>query len=477
MEEATKLHQFFFSNPRDRQALSELGIHWVDLPPVNEKDQTALASSNLPEPYTGMTLGQYFELIHPEDKQRILAAFDALRKGESKMFRETYRLIHPDGSVVWIKNHTTIIDLEGTQKRRVLVGTNVNVTEHLKTENQLRVLLSRERKQRIEVETLRQVAAAISASLNMEETVKRILEETRRIIPYDSGTVEIVQPDRLKIIGGYGFDNIAEVLNIYIRYPDETSLSTKAVREKRTIMTNDVAKDFPVFNQPHKDKVIHSWMAIPLVRFDEVIGLMALDSFKPNAYSQKHVRLAELVGVHVAIALENARLHEEAYQMAMEDFLTGLGSRHRFQMEGRILFESARRSADCLGIIMMDIDFFKKVNDEFGHPTGDEVLKRIALVLKNNLRGMDLIARYGGEEFLAILPSTSEEETFSVAEKLRTLVEQLDHPEFPQSVTVSAGCFAGIPGSHDTLDGFVSWADKALYRSKAEGRNRTTVLP
>jgi len=477
MEGASKLHQFFYSRPGDLQALSELGIHWVDLPPVNKNDAVSLASSNLPEPYTGMTLGQYFELVHPDDKQRVLEAFHAMRKGESKMFRETYRLIHSDGSVVWIKNHTTIIDLEGTGQGRVLVGTNVNVTEHKKTENQLRVLLSRERRQRMEVETLRQVAAAISASLNMEETVKRILEETRKIIPYDSGTVEIVQPGRLKIIGGYGFDNITEVLNIHIRYPDEHSLSTKAVREKRTIMTNDVAKDFPVFKQPHKNKTIQSWMAIPLIRFDEVIGLMALDSFSPNAYSQKHVRLAELVGVHVAIALENARLHEEAYQMAMEDFLTGLGSRHRFQMEGRILFESARRSAECLGIIMMDIDFFKKVNDEFGHPTGDEVLKRIALILKNNLRGMDLIARYGGEEFLAVLPSTSEEETYSVAEKLRTLIEKWDHPEFSQAVTVSAGCFAGIPGSHDTLDGFVAWADKALYRSKAEGRNRTTLLP
>ena len=476
MEEGAKLHQFFFSHPQDRRALSELGIHWVDLS-AHEKKADNLASSNLPEPYAGMNLGQYFQLVHPEDKQRVLDAFDALRKGDSSMFRETYRLINPDGSVIWIKNHTTIIDLQGSPKRRVLVGTNINVTEHKKTENQLRVLLSRERKQRMEVETLRQVAAAISASLNMEETVKRILEETRRIIPYDSGTVEIVQPDRLQIIGGYGFDNIADILKIHIRYPDENSLSTKAVREKRTIMTNDVAKDFPVFKQPHKDRVIPSWMAIPLIRFDEVIGIMALDSFSTTAYPQKHVRLAERVGVHVAIALENARLHEEAYQMAMEDFLTGLGSRHRFQLEGRILFESARRSAETLGLIMMDIDFFKRVNDEFGHPTGDEVLKRIAAIMKKNLRSMDLIARYGGEEFLAILPSTSEEETYGVAEKLRILVEKEIHPELKKSVTVSAGCFAGIPGPQDTLDGFVAWADRALYRSKAEGRNRTTLLP
>jgi diguanylate cyclase (GGDEF)-like protein len=127
-----------------------------------------------------------------------------------------------------------------------------------------------------------------------------------------------------------------------------------------------------------------------------------------------------------------------------------------------------------MSIIMVDIDNFKRLNDEFGHLLGDEVLRSVSTIMKQQLRKVDLVCRYGGEEFAIVVPETSGENALRVAEKLRRQVESHHFPGVPRPVTISAGV-ADYPTHGITRDEVVAAADNALYQAKQAGRNRVVA--
>jgi len=161
-------------------------------------------------------------------------------------------------------------------------------------------------------------------------------------------------------------------------------------------------------------------------------------------------------------------------ELATIDSLTGILNRgeglRRFDQE----ISRSRRRQQPLSIILIDIDYFKKFNDNFGHQVGDQVIRLIAGCLTATLRNYDIICRYGGEEFLVVLPSTTLLKGIETAERLRSLVEEMtttvEEREMLVSLTISLGVASLQPG--DSLDGLVHRADNALYLAKEEGRNR-----
>lgn len=174
------------------------------------------------------------------------------------------------------------------------------------------------------------------------------------------------------------------------------------------------------------------------------------------------------------------RLHkaqQQIEQLAITDELTGVANRRYFLQRYEEEIDRARRYNSNLSVIMLDIDHFKDVNDTFGHPVGDIVLKEVARLLSANIRTSDLIARYGGEEFVILIPSMNMEEAARAAEKLRVVVEvnhiMMEGPDV--QVTVSAGV-ADIESIMDEKgsikDKLLRNADKALYSAKETGRNR-----
>jgi diguanylate cyclase (GGDEF)-like protein len=138
--------------------------------------------------------------------------------------------------------------------------------------------------------------------------------------------------------------------------------------------------------------------------------------------------------------------------------------------------DRARRFDSGMAVLMIDIDQFKRLNDEFGHLLGDEVLRQVSSMFHQQVRKIDVVCRYGGEEFAILLSQTNQQHSLAVAEKLRRLVESWQFPGVPQSVTISAGV-ATFPDHGTTRDELVKSADAGLYAAKQGGRNRVLLGP
>jgi diguanylate cyclase (GGDEF)-like protein len=182
----------------------------------------------------------------------------------------------------------------------------------------------------------------------------------------------------------------------------------------------------------------------------------------------------------ITVTAELAWESEKAQQVANQDGLTGLANRRNLNQVLDQEIKRAARSRQFLTLIMIDIDFFKQYNDQFGHLAGDEVLRKVAQVLNGGVnRAGDLVARYGGEEFCIVLPDTSIEGGREMAKELRRSVEAVAIPQsaaaaYPQ-VTVSMGVSSCVPSHDVSLESIIKQADKALYEAKQAGRNRVCV--
>lgn len=167
---------------------------------------------------------------------------------------------------------------------------------------------------------------------------------------------------------------------------------------------------------------------------------------------------------------------DQLYSMATTDALTNLYNRRTFLKRGQEAFKIAERGGQHFSVVIYDIDFFKTVNDEYGHLIGDAVLKSLATLSKETIRETDLLARYGGEEFAILLPNTSPEQAIVVAEKLRERIEAhvVDIQPYKINRTVSLGVM-GYHFSITSFDELIDKADKAMYKSKTMGKNRLTV--
>jgi len=210
---------------------------------------------------------------------------------------------------------------------------------------------------------------------------------------------------------------------------------------------------------------------VPVIFQESTLGVLLVASDDPRrVWRDNEVMLLRTVADQVAVAVNQARLFQRLQQQALTDPLTGCFNRRFLQMQLERDVNLATRSRQSVSVVMLDIDHFKRVNDDHGHDAGDEALRLIAEALRSELRGVDTCARYGGEEFAIILPQADTEGALAVAERLRARVESLPIPTVGR-VTASLGV-ATFPTHVQARDLLVTAADRALYRAKREGRNR-----
>jgi diguanylate cyclase (GGDEF)-like protein len=216
-------------------------------------------------------------------------------------------------------------------------------------------------------------------------------------------------------------------------------------------------------------------LATPLVSERRFLGALLLARRSRGAWSEGDRRLLSWAAVEVATAFTRAYALEAAERGAKIDVLTGLPNRRYFD-EALDMERPRRRTDDTLGILMIDIDHFKILNDRFGHATGDRVLRAVADAIGRTVRTEDTPARYGGEEFAVLLRRTSGEQAVEVGERIRRAVVQL-HPAslgIDKPVTVSVGVAVAAP-DQAASPRLVERADQALYRAKRQGRDRVVA--
>jgi diguanylate cyclase (GGDEF)-like protein len=184
--------------------------------------------------------------------------------------------------------------------------------------------------------------------------------------------------------------------------------------------------------------------------------------------------LLQSLAVQTTLALENVDLHFRVTRQAVTDELTGLANHGRFQELLGAEAEQIRRYHHPLGLIMLDIDDFKAINDTYGHLQGDVMLKAVARVVRDNSREADTPARYGGEEMALILPHTDLEGAYAIAERVRLAIQALRIPRIDGDGTLATTASVGVAASRDgTREALISEADGALYEAKRQGKNRT----
>jgi diguanylate cyclase (GGDEF)-like protein len=247
----------------------------------------------------------------------------------------------------------------------------------------------------------------------------------------------------------------------------------RALTSGKTVIENDVttASDYVGFFLETASR-----MCIPLVSFGQTLGVLVLDSENLDAFNPNDVQSLESVADICSTAIQNARYVDRVKQLAYLDGLTGIFNRRYFEMRIVEEIDRARRFGNGMAVIMVDIDQFKRLNDEFGHLLGDEVLRQVSSIFHQQLRKIDVVCRFGGEEFAILLSQTNSHHAFNVADKLRRLVETWQFPGVPRPVTISAGV-ASFPDHGVGRDELVKAADAGLYAAKLAGRNRVLLAP
>lgn len=220
-------------------------------------------------------------------------------------------------------------------------------------------------------------------------------------------------------------------------------------------------------------------LALPLRLRAGGTGAVVALAREGSKFTSEELELVEYLAAQAATSIDNVALHERAEEQAVTDALTGLANRRHFEERLVEEIERSRRSHQPAGLLMIDIDDFKQVNDVYGHMAGDQVLREVAEVLRETAREIDLAARYGGEELALILPGADLNGAGQVGERVRAAIEareiDVEGPDgTPLGVTVSVGAAALGHGPEEARS-LVAAADEALYRAKRLGKNRTEL--
>jgi diguanylate cyclase (GGDEF)-like protein len=319
-------------------------------------------------------------------------------------------------------------------------------------------------KKNTELKALYEISLAINRTIEMEELLSEVLRTLVEIelFRFDrKGAAFTVEGNTLRLVSHIGLcDAQVQLCGSTLNMDCICGL---AVNGGEILICHNSHGD-PRHIIRYPDMPLHGDVILPLMTPEKVVGVICL-YIRPEAeISELEVMLLTTLGNQIGIAVNNARLYEEAKTGSLHDHLTGLPNRRFMQIQIDKNIDAAKRYGEFLSVVMLDVDHFKRYNDELGHVKGDALLVQLAGILTRETRSSDFVFRYGGEEFLIILPRTEPKRAIEAAERIRRVVEA------ETEVTVSLGVSSYGEGSID-CESLIRSADAALYRAKREGRN------
>lgn len=322
------------------------------------------------------------------------------------------------------------------------------------------------------LKTLLEVSRLISSNYPIPKVIKRICGKLRKLLRTDDCSIMILN-EKSRELAFSESSGLTRWEMKNIRFALGEGVAGWVAKHKKPVLIEDVRSDarFKVVDQQKRCMV--SMISCPLMVKRRVIGVVSLTTRDDgHVFSQDELELVVLMSAHISLALENNRL----YEISVLDGLTNIFNRR--YLEQRLMEEVAysRRYTKPLSVVLLDIDFFKRLNDTYGHQAGDFVLKKVSQMLSDALREYDVVARYGGEEFAIVLPTTPKQKGATIAERLRIAVCDGDFrfKEHDISCSISLGV-ASFPEDGRDPDGLIAAADAALYKAKDSGRNQVAL--
>jgi len=318
-----------------------------------------------------------------------------------------------------------------------------------------------------EVRLLGDLNSWLQTSRSLDELFEMSARFLTHLMPDSEGSIYVYSNSRDVLDGCASWNGGSHKAHIN---PDECW----GLRRGRTYVFGEGEVDFTCAHaEPHDGR---PYVCIPVLAHGETVGLMHLRA--RNAESAVRFaearRLSQMCAEQISLAIANVRMRDQLQDQSIRDPLTGLFNRRYMSRHLSTLLSEGSKPVSFL---MLDVDFFKQINDTYGHDVGDEVLKEFANRISANVRGIDLACRFGGEEFVVVMPDTDLSFAYLVAERLRQSVADapfvLNGETRQLPVTISIGVAASQSG--DTPEVLLKRADQALYRAKREGRNRVAA--
>ena len=335
-----------------------------------------------------------------------------------------------------------------------------------------------------EHERFYQATAMLGRALTPEQVMETAFDAAAAIVEYDVGAIALYEKDRkshrvaaVRVRpGGEGIIDPEQLKDL--EFKDNAGLASMVVKNRHYLPAGGEPREVtaPIYTRRVKIEDAKSLLVLPLLCADEPIGTLTLVARAEKRFGKDVREMLAVIANQVAVSLENGLLYKKMETMATTDGLTGLTNHRTFQQRFADLLERAQRNNGKVALLLCDVDFFKKVNDGYGHPVGDEVLRRVARVLQEVPRKIDIPARYGGEEFAVLLDNVDVTQAKAVAERIRIEISKVvvETDKGPLSVTESVGV-AAFPDDGRDRATLIERADLALYHAKHTGRNRVVT--
>jgi diguanylate cyclase (GGDEF)-like protein/PAS domain S-box-containing protein len=420
-------------------------------------------------------------LVHPDYHNWAYSRVEEVIKGDRPPEIGEQIRVKKNGENFWVESIIIPIAYKG---EKAVVGTIVDITdrkqaqeEMKKAHDELALALNKLEKRNFANSIMSEMRDLIQVASSMSEIPPIIRNAMKKLFPGAGGAMFVMSPSRSDLEAATKWGEFPDDVDENVFAPD----ACWALRRGNTHIVEDINTG-PVC--PHlKHRPSLAYACIPMIAKGEVIGLLHLRGSKSMGEQERQSLVTNLeemavsLSEYLSLSIANLKLRETLKYQSIKDPLTGLFNR-RFMTESfnREISRASRKKTK-IGVIMLDIDHFKKFNDAWGHAAGDELLIQIGRFFRERTRESDIACRYGGEEFTILMPESTMEDTYKRAEKLREDVKNMRAyigGQLLPPINLSMG-IAEYPTHGKNVDDLLHIADTALYRAKQEGRDRVVV--